>query len=286
MRRLAAVMLLALIARPLPGQTEEVLRRAFEGKMVRVKIEMPGTSEGVEIRPGTSRPLDYSQNSRRLKQYGVALRPGDAVQVTKVHVKGDHIEFQLGAGGFGTMGDDASTSVSVPAVPKSQREKDVESEIKKTTDAAKKKQLNAELDRLRNDREREDARNKARAAPAQALKEETVRQRRLEGGSRFNIKYEHDVPEPAMTPESLMAVLAEYLDFSGDPGVAAPASLDDLRKGMSADEVDAMLGRPESIARRNEGTLVVSTSTYRVRNRKVTAEFVEGVLIRFTVSSQ
>ena len=29
------------------------------------------------------------------------------------------------------------------------------------------------------------------------------------------------------------------------------------------DEVDAMLGRPDSISRRNEGTLVVSTSTYR-----------------------
>jgi len=34
-----------------------------------------------------------------------------------------------------------------------------------------------------------------------------------------------------------------------------------------------------------EGTVAVSTSTYRSRGRRVTAEFVEGVLIRFTITS-
>lgn len=286
MRRLAALLLLPLLARPALAQSEDVLRRAFEGKTVRVKIEMPGTAEGVDIYPGTSRPLDFSKNNGRLKQFGVALRPGDAVQVTKIRVKGDHIEFQLGAGGFGTMGDDAGTSVHVPSTSKTQREKDVEQEIKKATDAARKKQLNAELGRLRSDREREDARNAARAAPAQALKAETVRQRRLAGGSRFNIHYEKNVPEIAMTPETLMAVLSEYVDFSGAPGAPPAGGADDLRKGMSIDDVDAILGRPESITQRNEGTLVVSSSVYRTRNRKVTAEFVEGVLIRFSVVSQ
>jgi hypothetical protein len=34
-----------------------------------------------------------------------------------------------------------------------------------------------------------------------------------------------------------------------------------------------------------EGSLTVSTSTYRTRDRRVSAEFVEGVLIRFTITS-
>jgi len=45
------------------------------------------------------------------------------------------------------------------------------------------------------------------------------------------------------------------------------------------------LGRPDAITQRSEGTLKVSTSTYRSRDRAVTAEFVEGVLIRFTITS-
>jgi len=51
------------------------------------------------------------------------------------------------------------------------------------------------------------------------------------------------------------------------------------------EEVDALLGRPDAISQRMEGTLRVSTSTYRTHDRRVTAEFVEGVLIRFTIAS-
>jgi hypothetical protein len=91
-----------------------------------------------------------------------------------------------------------------------------------------------------------------------------------------------------MTPESVMQALAEYVDFSrmAEPGAPRPATgLGELRKGLTMDEVDAMLGRPDSISRRTEGTLTVSTSTYRTRDRRITAEFVEGVLIRYTISS-
>ena len=288
MRRLAALLLVTLVARPALGQTEEILRAAFEGKTVRVKIEMPGASSGVDVHPGTSRPIDFSQHTGRLKNFGAAYHPGDAAMVTKVHVSGDHIEFQLGAGGYGTFGDNTSTTVATPSVPKTQREKDVETQVKTVTDEQQKRRLMDELDRLRSDREREDARNTARTATAQALKEETLRQRRLAGGSRFNIRYDHDVPPEAMTPPALMAALANYVDFSGAgaPGVAPASNPNDLRKGMSVDDVDAIMGRPVSISQRSEGTLTVSTSTYRTKDRKVMAEFVEGVLIRYSVVSQ
>ena len=293
MRRLAALLLLTLVARPALGQTEDILRAAFEGKTVRVKIEMPGAAQGVDLHPGTPRPMDFSQHTGRLKNFGTAYHPGDAAMVTKVHVSGDHIEFQLGAGGYGTAGDNTSTSVNIPTVAKSQREKDVEAQLKTVTDQQQKRRLNDELDRLRNDREQQDARNKARAAEAQAINEATLRQKRLAGGSRFNIRYDHDVPPEAMTPQAVMAALADYVDFAGGAAVGvAPAGAppsanpNDLRKGMSVDDVDAIMGRPVSISQRAEGTLTVSTSTYRTKDRKVTAEFVEGVLIRYSVVSQ
>ena len=122
------------------------------------------------------------------------------------------------------------------------------------------------------------------------MKEANIRQRRLEGGSRFNLRYKPVVPAEALTPEGVMQALAEYVDFSSfgaepPPGPQAASRLDDLRKGLTIEEVDALLGRPEAISQRTEGTLRVSTSTYRTRDRGITAEFVEGVLIRFTITS-
>ena len=85
-----------------------------------------------------------------------------------------------------------------------------------------------------------------------------------------------------------MRALAEYVDFSPMPEPGAgrpPGGHGELRKGLTLEEVDAMLGRPDSISRRTEGTLTVSTSIYRTRDRRITAEFVEGVLIRYTITS-
>ena len=40
------------IASPAGAQTEETLRAAFEGKRVTLRIDMPGTSDGVDIQGG------------------------------------------------------------------------------------------------------------------------------------------------------------------------------------------------------------------------------------------
>ena len=88
-----------------------------------------------------------------------------------------------------------------------------------------------------------------------------------------------------------MSALAQYVDFTGlaterRAAVADGNSNRDLpRKGMSLKDVDAMLGRPDAITSRLEGSLNVTTSTYRTRDHRINAEFVEGVLIRFTITS-
>lgn len=287
MRSLLAAVLLAAAAPAVSAQTEDALRVYFEGKTVRVKLEMPGTSQGVEVYPGTSMPVDFPQHAGRLKRFGTAYRRGDEALVTKVKLKDDHIEFQLGGGGYGTFGDDDSPYVSFSPAPKTEREKNLERDLAKTTDAAQKRTMREELDRLRKSREREDTRNRAEAAQAQQIKEANIRQRRIEGGSRFNIRYRGGIPADALTTESVMRALGEYLEFGmvSDGGGPAPGGVNELRKGLTVEQVDAMLGRPETIAQRMEGTLSVSTSHYRTRDRRITAEFVEGVLIRYTITS-
>jgi len=291
MRATLALLVLVATAPPALAQSEDRLRAFFEGKTVRVKLEMPGTEDGVDVYPGTAHPIDFPKHATRLKRAGTALRRGDEVLVTKVKVKNDLIEFQLGGGGYGTFGDDDSPNVFVPSASKTEREKNLEKDLEKTTDPTQRRKMREELDALRRDRQREDARNQAEAAQAEQTKEANIRQRRAEGGSRFNLRYKPVVPADALTPDGVMRALAEYVDFSPIVGERAPEpalraeSRSDLRKGLTVDEVDALLGRPDAISQRMEGTLKVSTSNYRTRDRAITAEFVEGVLIRFTITS-
>src|SRR5439155_15129887 len=162
-----ALLVLVTTAPPLLAQSEDQLRTFFEGKTVRVKIEMPGTEDGVDVYPGTAHPIDFPRHATRLKRAGTALRRGDEALVTKVKVKKDLIEFQLGGGGYGTFGDDNNPYVSVPSASKTEREKNLEKDLQKTTDPAQRRKMREELDALKRDREREDARNGAEAAQAQ-----------------------------------------------------------------------------------------------------------------------
>jgi hypothetical protein len=293
-----------LVPGALYAQSEAALREYFEGRTVQVKLAMPGAEDGVDIYPGTSKPLDYPRHASRLKQYGTAIKPGTDALVTKVKVKSNLIEFQLDGGGYGTMGDETSSSVSVPSTPKSKREQNLEGELKRTSDPARRRAIKEELDDLKGDREREDARNRASVADAQEARKANIRQRRLEGGSRFNLRYRDGVPASALTPESVKQALAAYLDFPeaaaaaesaapqpfgpGTSGTASSATGGSglPAKGMLQDDVDRMLGTPEKSTDRPEGKLKVTTRVYSTKAGRVSAEFVEGVLIRYTVTSQ
>ncbi len=195
------------------AQAQAQLSQAFEGKMVVVKIDMPGTQLGVDLYPQRDMPLDVKSYAKRLKQYGTALRVGDEVMITKIKVKDKLIEVQLGGGGYGTPWDDTETRVSAPATEKSRREKDLEAQLKSETDSAKRKQIRRRLDDLRDRRDDTDRQNQIRAANASVQKEELINAKRLQGGSRFNLKYTGAVPSEALTREAVMAALAQYVTF-------------------------------------------------------------------------
>jgi hypothetical protein len=78
------------------AQTERDLKQHFEGKTVKLMIDMPAARDGVNIYPERGLPMDYNQYADRLKQYGAAARKGDEVVITKVKVKQNEVEFQLG----------------------------------------------------------------------------------------------------------------------------------------------------------------------------------------------
>jgi len=296
----APLLALVVLASPVVAQSEAALKEYFEGRTVTVKMAMPGTQDGVDIYPIESRPLDYTRYADRLKDYGTAIKAGEGVMVTKIKVKSKLIEFQLGGGGYGTMGDETSSNVSTSSAPKTKREQNLEAELKRETDPAKKRAMKEELDDLRKDREREDARNRAAVAEAEEHRKQNIRQRRLEGGSRFNIRYREGVPSTSLTPQAIKRALAEYVSFEAQPesSVATkPAGLPladpqpspkpsrRLYKGMLLDQAEAALGPAQKSTERMEGKLKVTTRTYPSEDGVMTAEFVEGVLFRYTLKS-
>jgi hypothetical protein len=266
-------------------QSERVLRSAFEGSMVTVLMDMPGTEDGVDVYPGTGTPIDYPKYAQRLKTFGVALRSGQSVMVTKVKLKDDLIEFQLGGGGYGTMFDDTRTSVDLAPTPKSNREKDLEKAVRNEQDRDKRRKLQDELDDVRRDREQEDRRNQASVAAASEQRRENLRRQRADGGSRFNLRYRDGVPDSAITPDAVREALAKYVDFGGGDNRSASVAATGMRLGLLLSEVEAMFGPAVTAEERMEGTLHVSVRTYARPEGRITAELVEGVVIRFHQSA-
>jgi hypothetical protein len=280
------VLLLALAA-PAAAQDEAALKSYFEGTRVTVLMDMPGSADGVDLHADARRAIDFNKYKDALKRYGTAIHVGETTVVTLVKLKKDLIEFQLGGGGFGTFGDDTSTSANLRLPEKTSREKDLEKRIKDEDDRDKRRRLERELDDVRERRERETAHVMAERERIEEQKRERIAEQRLRGGSRFNVRYDDRVPA-GMRPEDLMSALVEYLDFGGRPAVApVPAGdISMVRKGLSRAETERLFGTPTSSSERREGGLTVSTLVFDVADQRLTADFVDDVLIRYTITSR
>jgi len=295
MRYLAIPFAITLLAQVARAQNESALRQAFEGKVVTVRIDMPATSRGVDVYPLDPMAVDFREVAQRLKDNSTSLRIGQQVMVTKVLVKkNSHIEFQLGGGGYGTLGDNTSDGSGINAVSQGETkaEKALRDSIKKAQGPTKRKQFEKELASLRSERERENARAEAEAKQAQSVIEANLRAKRAESGSRFNVRYRNGIPADALTPDGLMRALSQYVEFGAAGGAVAsgggsrPATSTALRKGLLLEEVEGLLGPAATADEKKEGTLTVLKRTYRKDGQKILASFVNGVLIDFSITPQ
>jgi hypothetical protein len=215
--------LLALIILSAAGsasaQTEAELKEYFEGRRVSLKIDMPATKDGVNVYPERPRQFDYSNYAAKLRNHGTSIRRGDSVMITKVKVKGKHIEFQLDGGGYGVMGDETA-GVYAPVAEKGRREKRLEEQLKREEEPRRRRRIREELDDLRREREREDSANRAIAEQAEEVQRVRIEEKALRAGSRFNIHFGAAPSGANLTPEALMRALEEYVDF-GDSDYAS-----------------------------------------------------------------
>jgi hypothetical protein len=59
-----------------------------------------------------------------------------------------------------------------------------------------------------------------------------------------------------------------------------------VRKGLSRDEAVRLFGTPTSSSERREGGLAVATLIFIVGDQRVSADFIDDVLIRYTIVSR
>ena len=302
MRRMTLAIAWVVLAPTAYAQTESALRGALEGRLLMTKIDMPATAKGVDIFPRESAPVDWREVANRLKDNGTALKPGQQSMITKVVVKRDHIEVQLGGGGYGTFGDNTGSAVSYSDQGESVRERTLRDSIK-TASGDTKKRMQTELDNARSRRERENARDRAVAAQANEAREANLRVKRAEAGSRFNIWYKGGIAESELTPDAVMLSLAPYAEFTGAtsmgptnrrPAGGAPLpttpyntnALLAVRKGLTVPDVESLFGPATTASERKEGTLTVVTRNYLYDGKKVITSFVNGVLIDYVIAPQ
>jgi hypothetical protein len=292
---------LAFCALPLNAQDSNALSNYFTGKEVVLKIDMPGSQQGVDLRFNNDNPMNWKEYSNRLKSNGVAIHKGDTARITGFVVKNDRIEFQLDGGGFGTFFDDSSTTVNARSVDKSDYEKQLEREIANTTDPDKRRRLQRDLDRERSRRQRQEADNQDAAMVATQIKSQKVAEDRLRGGSRFNLRWSGSIPPDQKNPDAVMKLMTDYVSFpaaeqAGPPpppaamentpvngGVPATAQ---LKRGMKMGEVSNLFGPGKQISQSvSADGLKTQVFEYTSGDRLVDVTYVEDLVVRYSISS-
>ena len=297
---LLPVCLVAVSTAPLYAQSEPELRDFFEGKSVVVKLDMPATQEGIDVFPDARRAIDFAAYSARLKATGIAIRNGDSVLVTRVRVKEKLIEFQLAGGGFGTFGDDTRPASTRRRHPRASGRRTSSGWSRTRPIATGSASWSGSWTTCATGGS---AKTAATRPPRWPPKKPRRPASRLPGctADRASTSATTKGFRAASGPTASCAPCAEYVDFpfaqdrrpaAGDRVTAQPAPRDPapgggaIRKGMSMAEVEQSLGRPDKESLRNEGSLKVVTATYTRGDQVITVDYVEGVLIKYAISSK
>lgn len=311
---LVGLTLSVVVALPVYGQEPAPsLEGYFTGKTVVAKIDMPGTEKGVDLDFEKPAPLDWKPYSSRLNEFGIAIHKGDAVRVTKVLLKGDHIEFQLNGGGYGTFGENTATEVKPKDVDKSKYEKDLEKQLKDTKDPTARQNLQAQLDKEVEKRQKQEQENKQEAAQETQVKVKELADKRAKGGSRFNLNFKKTVPPDDRNPDAVMKLLADYVDFdaasappppvpvsvappdTARPAYTGPASVPpsgsgnvaQLKRGMKAEDVAGLLGQGQQMSQSvSSDGLKTQVMEYTTADNVVDVTYVEGVVVKYAISSR
>ena len=176
---------------------------ALEGRKVRLKIDMPATSSGVDVSARRKPGVNLSALNNRLTVFGTAIRNGQVSTITSVKDTGRTIEVELDGGGA----PPAVAENGCVAEDLRRRERDLEEQRTLTKGSQQLASLELELRNVHSQMNavQSDCMNRKLAVTTVA-------------GSRFRIHYGPKLKAEGITEQLVQSILSDYMDVS--PAVA------------------------------------------------------------------
>ncbi|MGB8322020.1 MAG: hypothetical protein WCE52_03570 [Candidatus Acidiferrum sp.] len=129
--------------------------------------------------------------------------------------------------------------------------------------------------------------------------------KRAQGGSRFNLRWSGSIPADQLTPEAVMKLLADYVQFSAAtvPSAVSPTQINtapaatsnsasagsptaQLKRGMKMEEVTTLLGPGKQLSESvGDAGLKTQVFEYLTDDRRAEVTYVDGLVVHFSVSS-
>ena len=282
------IIVFSVICNGLLAQNEIALKEFFEGKMIVPSIDLPASTQGLNIFPEKRPEVDYGDYGNDIKEYGVGVYSNEPIMITKLVVKKNHIRFELGGGGYGGFWDE-SDYVSAPRVAKSAKEEELESLIAEESDSNKKKDLKKQLDFERKKREEEQARLNFDAEQAREIKRQRIAEKRAKAGSRIHLRFDRKLNSDDLDIELILDQLASFASMQGEITNQELTSTNDqkgIQKGMSWNDANTLFGMPIHASTSNQCDLTIMTCKYEKGEELIEAKFVEGVLVSYSIASK
>lgn len=175
------------------------------------------------------------------------------------------------------------------------------------SDPKTKKELKVEADESREERCRLNQLSREIARNAEAANQVRIQELALNGGSRFNLRYDHRIDRgPTPTVDQLKDALAQYVIFDLQKTTAAVAqtspqasAVDDtdakdlteassttLQTGQNWAQVFQLLGPPTEASSRELEGIKLMECVFEQENKAIKALFANDVLIRYRIFSR
>lgn len=177
------------------------LRERLVNIWVLVRIDMPASEDGIDVRLWQQPTVDAEETQTRIEKHGVSIASyGQLSVITDIKIKRKHLEVHLDGGGWGGR---------IPNVPwwvdRSAEEIALGLPRLRPYSATERRQRTAFVE--------ERAREDDRAYDLYMKELEEYERSKNAAGSRFNLRYRHTLTADELTPESVMNALGIYIDF-------------------------------------------------------------------------
>lgn len=210
------VTLIVACAQGVTGQDDgaQPIRKALEGRLVLVKMDLPAIVTGVEmIFDDANVSFDHVSYNKLVKEYGVSLKKGSRSKITGVRISSKGIEIDLDGGG--SPGRDWLVGnlklTEPPPLDKSGREVALEHQLMSETNASTAASFRIELEYERQKRLQQDERNRAAFERVSRLRSEYIEENRKNWGSKLIIVVRSR--KESVTMRDMVKSLAQYVEF-------------------------------------------------------------------------